>query len=84
MAKHKDLSIKALWESYRDSCIPEGAHETQRVEMRRAFYAGALHVLATTYEIGGSEFSEEDGVETLESMYKECEDFLRLINEGMA
>lgn len=45
--------IEAAWLSYEKSVIPPDAPEVQRVESRRAFYAGAMHLQAIMFrELG--------------------------------
>lgn len=39
--RKEHVSLAALWASYRQEVLPQGAGEVQIVETRRAFYAGA-------------------------------------------
>lgn len=38
--------IKEAWERFAAECVPADAEDVQRVETRRAFYAGALSLFA--------------------------------------
>jgi hypothetical protein len=39
--------LEHQWQSFQDEVIPLAAHDVQRQEMKRAFFAGAFAVLAT-------------------------------------
>jgi hypothetical protein len=75
-------SIEREWLEFARTILPADAHESQRVEMRRAFFAGAataLHLLA-----GLAEAPEDRAVESLESLHEECREFARRIARGQA
>ncbi len=42
------LSIEGMWDSYCEAVYPEGMVPLQRVETRKAFFAGAAAMLAAT------------------------------------
>lgn len=43
-----DTPIKEQWESYEREVVPANASAEQRLETRRAFYAGAQAMLTTS------------------------------------
>jgi hypothetical protein len=49
--------------------------KTQRVEMRKAFFAGAWALFNMMEQIGEPEISEQQGVDHLESIKVECRSF---------
>lgn len=51
--------------------------ETQVIEMRKAFFAGALAMLAATRRISEPEVSEDEGVAYMEARWQECQEFYR-------
>ena len=76
------MRIAEHWSEYARQVLPETAGMTQRVETRRAFYAGARALLKTLEEVSG--LSEEQGVEILEQLEGECDDFLEDLKQGRA
>lgn len=75
----------SAWESFERAAVPANASVTQRQDMRRAFYAGAL---ATLNEImrrtdDNDEPSDAD-VAALEAYYDELMQFGRDVAEGRA
>lgn len=49
--------------------------------MRRAFYAGAAAMLSITKQLGDEEISENAGVEALEGLEQEINEFLALVGK---
>ncbi len=43
----KPNTIADAWQTFSADCVPRDASTLQRVEMRRAFYAGALSALTS-------------------------------------
>jgi hypothetical protein len=78
------LPLIQAWESYERDVMPHDAGHSQRVETRRAFYAGAQAVLQMALAIGEDSVSEAQGVFALEVLRQECEAFVGLIREGKA
>lgn len=56
--------LKDHWESYLNEVLPKNAPEIQKVECRRAFYAGALAIWVTVIS-GVSEAEEITGSDLL-------------------
>lgn len=75
-------TLRQKWESYLTEVLPADAPEIQRVECRRAFYAGAKAVQAML--LATSELDEDSAVAVLERLDGELEAFKRDCVEGMA
>jgi len=69
-------SLEQDWEEFA-SKVFEGFEpsEVQRVEMKRAFYAGTWNLLCTLKELGSPWVSAEQAADHLESIFFECMDF---------
>jgi hypothetical protein len=74
--------IRDAWQSYDRDVVPREAGESQRLETRRAFYAGAMTVLLITTKLGEDAVSEADGVKTLDAIHREMEQFRAGIGRG--
>lgn len=61
-----------------------GASSVQLRETRRAFYAGAHHVLATLFDLGDDAVSEDAGAAVLEALTQECRNFAVDVKNGRA
>lgn len=68
--------IESGWLSYEAEVLPPDAGETQRVETRRAFFAGSWHVLRTLIQLG-DDFPVDEAAEVLERIRREIEAFYR-------
>jgi hypothetical protein len=77
-------TIRDAWLDFESKVIPAEAPAFQRVEMRRAFYAGATSVvLMHTGPIADA--SEAAGVAMIQGLIDECFAFAsQVINEGTA
>lgn len=71
-------TIQEGWESFRQKVIPD-ASQVQTEEMEKAFYAGASHILMLMWNVGDKEFSEDAGVNILENLHQEYEQFFKRI-----
>lgn len=76
-------TLEQEWEVF-ESTVLKDAGLWQRRSMRRAFYAGAIVVFQVLYDIGHSDESEEKGVNVLENLAKEFEEFTELVKNGGA
>lgn len=64
--------LAEAWQSYRDEIlVPARAGALQIRETRRAFYAGALTVLAACERIGEPDIPERDGMQVLSGIKRE-------------
>lgn len=69
-------SVAASFATYCARVLPTDASDTQILECRRAFYAGAYFLLMNVaYNIGDDSTSEDEGVAQLERLKDECEAF---------
>jgi hypothetical protein len=48
------MSILDAWTSFAADLIPLDAPDVQRIEMRRAFYSGAITILQYTWQLAAS------------------------------
>ncbi len=68
------------WESFEEQVIPPDAGLCQRVEMRRAFYAGAWAVLTELMTVDGVLL--DAGVEIAGALMRECVAFKESVAGG--
>ena len=80
---NSNTPLKDHWESYLNEVLPKNAPEVQKVECRRAFYAGALSIWVTVIS-GVSEAEELTGsdLELIKILKSEFAEYLKeLINK---
>lgn len=77
----KVTTVAASFATYRADMIPADAAPTQVEECRRAFYAGAYSLLMNAL-LNVSEQSDEDGVDSLEALKRECDQFAASLVSG--
>ena len=75
----KGRLVRDGWQDYAQKILPKSAPPVQRQETRRAFYAGAAHLLATMAELGEPEVDEDAGAGVLEATQHEIEAFVRTV-----
>lgn len=76
-------SVARMWASFSE-VIPPDAPDVQRVEMRRAFYAGVWGLMCEVKRVGTDEVSEDAGVAYFESIVAECQAFRAELLAGRA
>lgn len=81
-------TVKDLWDQFESAVLPKGCHPVQRVETRRAFYAGAwamfnLSVQAAD-ETPDTPAGEAAGAELMDRLHKECLAFKDMVEAGKA
>jgi hypothetical protein len=70
-------TVEHLWNEYARLVLPEGCHQVQEQETRRAFYAGAHSVMtALVRSLDPGEDATEDDVVRLASLMDEIEAWL--------
>ena len=86
----KRSTLAAEWQMY-ESQIPSGASEEQRLETKRAFYAGAGMMFNLCTDVGRdhppgplSESQADAEVVYLESLQAEVREFVALVAVGAA
>ena len=67
--------IEEKWNEYEEVVVPAHAGAVQRLESRRAFYAGAQSMLSLFVRISKDNVPETQGVAMLESCDKELTEF---------
>ena len=77
--------IEAIWREFAMQTLPAEASETQRIETRRAFYAGAKTLLAVLRQ----SLSEEDDptaqdMHIMHDIVEDLERFTRDLARGLA
>lgn len=76
-------TIAQGWATYVERVVPAEASDTQIMETKRAFYAGAHQTLCTMGHVSDT-MGEDDAVTAIESMHKEGEAFAEDIKNGKA
>jgi hypothetical protein len=77
-------TLQSVWQTFEAQVIPRNAHQTQRQEMRRAFYAGSSAVLSIMLGVSGDDVSEEAGAMILDGLHKEARQFVADVSNGAA
>lgn len=73
------------WDQFARSVMPKDAPESQRREMRRAFYAGAQSILFRVIESFAPEAEPTaDDLQIMEDLHNELQEFGKLIQQGRA
>lgn len=63
--------------------MPPNVHESQKVEMRRAFYSGFYSALHAMYDMAGESGESDDvGVTMIERPHRECRQFVANVQAG--
>lgn len=76
-------TVVAGFETYRTRVIPDHAPKIQEEECRRAFYAGAYHMLMNCFTaVGSDEIPEEEGIAALEGLKTEIETYVASLQPG--
>lgn len=77
-------TVHEQWVLFERMVVPKSAGESQRLETRRAFYAGAEAMARILMVISAEGVSEDAGVQMLEGCHDELRRFARLVAEGKA
>lgn len=67
--------IEEQWEEYSRMTMPSNASLTQRVETRKAFYAGFASCFASITSVADD--SDDQGIVLLESLKRELEQYVQ-------
>lgn len=70
-------SVEMLWLRFWSRVAPAGCSDAQRSDMRKAFYAGAVALLAVLERIGDDDVSEDAGAQWLEALRLEVRTVFR-------
>lgn len=77
-------TIQAAWEKYQQDVMPKDASTLQRVETKRAFYAGAQAVLGITWNLSAEDVSEDAACAVIEGLHQETRQFVADVDRGRA
>jgi hypothetical protein len=77
-------TIQEQWNLFEVLIVPKNAHQVQRQEMRRAFYAGAEAMMRIQWQVGEESISEDAGVAILEGCRDEMQRFAMQVQNGGA
>lgn len=77
-------SIEGKWQEYRTRVVPKDASETQVMEARRAFYAGAGSLFSIVLDLADKKVSEKAGVAVVRSIDEEIRLFSIAVLDGRA
>lgn len=81
--KRESESLADEWESYATHVMPAGAGANQRSETRRAFYAGAVSMMALMALALDDELSDDEQLAKLDSLHAEIKAFGEGIGAGL-
>lgn len=77
--------LDAHWRSFAESVLPVNAPMVQRMEMRRAFYAGARALLTGIMtNLGGGDDATPGDLSLMNGLVAELRQFERDLREGRA
>lgn len=79
--------IHKAWKTYAKVAVPKDCSQTQYIEMRRAFMAGAASLFELVVNnVGDPEFFEAqpDEREYLDLLFQEIVDFVKTVKDGLA
>jgi hypothetical protein len=68
-------TIKEAWNSFETHIIPKNAPALQKIEMKKAFYAGAwgmVNILINLEDKEGDNMTDEKMEEYIDKLFKEC------------
>lgn len=68
-------TIKSAWMDFKSKVIPADASVVQKMEMKRAFYAGATSTLAILDDISSDDVPDEVGAAIINGLAKEVTSF---------
>lgn len=74
--------LDAQWKQYLEMVVPTNAHESQVIETRRAFHAGATAMLRILRRVGEPDISEGEGMKWLVDIAHEIADFAEAVKDG--
>jgi hypothetical protein len=74
--------IRKAWETYDRNVVPKDAGDAQRLETRRAFFAGAMALQSIHNEIAQPHTTEQAAFVMLSAIQAELADFRAGIGRG--
>jgi hypothetical protein len=73
----KIQTTEQAWSDYARLVLPTDAGDVQRIEMRKAFYAGFHTMLAICIRIGEPDIPDQEAMDTLTRLKAESESWIR-------
>jgi hypothetical protein len=73
----KIQTIEQCWSDYARLTLPKDAGEVQRIETRKAFYAGFHTMLAICIRIGEPDVPDQEAMDALTRLKAESESWIR-------
>lgn len=78
-------TIAQQWTSFEAAVLPASAGRVQRLETRRAFYAGFQAALLAAVEMADESGDDDDlGVSMIQRLHEECQQFAQAVATGRA
>lgn len=78
-------TVAQQWASFEESVMPKNAPSIQRIEMRRAFYAGFYSALMAGLQMANESGDDDDlGATMMQALHDECARFMADVREGRA
>ncbi len=78
-------TIAQRWTEFEAQVISPDAGPVQRQEMRRAFYAGFNEALVASLQMAEESGNDDElGVAMMESLHRECREFVSSVLTGRA
>lgn len=74
--RHEYMALRNEFLEWWAMVHPAGCSPVQFQEQRRAFYAGAFAMWILMSKASSEEVSEDDGVQRIEALYRECDAFI--------
>ena len=72
-------TLREEYERWKRATMPADAPMVQRIEMKRAFYSGALCMFALVAQTSEDAVTEEAGAQYLETLRREAKDFFKQV-----
>jgi hypothetical protein len=73
----KIQTVEQFWSDYARLVLPTDASAVQRIETRKAFYAGFHTMLAICIRIGEPDVSDQEAMDALTRLKAESESWIR-------
>lgn len=78
------ISIQAHWDLFNAIVLSHDLPAPARNVMKMAFYAGVLTMMDINYKLGGDDFTEDQACKVLDSIHRECREYVQRIKEEMS
>lgn len=75
--------VKEIWDQYEKEVLPSGAGNVQRLETKRAFYAGAASMFNLLCKIDEYSDCTMNSMQGIRAVLTEIEDFVKSVKGGI-